>query len=112
MKKLVLFVLAMLYTTTSFAIANIVMPDLKMAGVISESGESNTILQHSVTNSISKFSANIRDALIIGALVQNASIDLASNVVDEMNTQYNFMITNEKKSKSESVVVTDVKVYN
>ncbi len=206
MKKLVLFVLAMLYTTTSFAIANIVMPDLKMAGVISESGESNTILQHSVTNSISKFSANIRGALIktgnfrvvdilnesnennyllvgeinyigenedsypikdtnnltkqyvveveadfklvrvkdnvimanfsatgsssdvkivssvnksdtgwhhnIGALVQNASIDLASNVVDEMNTQYNFMITNEKKSKSESVVVTDVKVYN
>lgn len=206
MKKLVLFVFAMLYTTVSFAVANIVMPDLRMVSVVSERAESNNIIQHSVTNSISKFSANIRGALIktgnfrvvdtlnessennyllvgeinyigenedsypitdtnnitkqyvveveadfklvrvkdnvimanfsatgsssdvkiissdnksdtgwhhnIGALVQSASINLTSNVVDEMNTEYNFMITNEKKSKAESVVVTDVKVYN
>lgn len=206
MNKIALLVLAMLYTTASFAVANIVMPDLKMASVISNNAESNNMIQHSVTNSISKFSANIRGALIktgnfrvvdalnessennyllvgeinyigenedrypikdtnniikqyvvevqadfklirvkdsvimanfgvagsgsdvkivssvnnsdtqlhhnIGVLVQKASIDLATNVVNEMNTQYNFMITNEIKLKAESVVIRDVKVYN
>ena len=207
MNKLVFFILITLYTATSFAVANIVMPDMKIASIIGGSeGVESTNTRLRVTNSMPKFSANIRGALIktgnyrvvdilnessennyllvgeisyigenedsylikdtnsttkqyvvevagdfklvrvkdnvimanfsatgsssdvkivssvnksnsqwhhnIGALVQNASINLASNVVDEMNTQYNFIISSENKSNAESVVVTDVKVYN
>ncbi len=207
MNKLVFFILITLYAATSFAVANIVMPDMKIASIIGGSeGVESTNIRRRVTNSMPKFSANIRGALIktgnyrvvdslnessennyllvgeisyigenedsylikdtnsttkqyvvevagdfklvrvkdnvimanfsatgsssdvkivssfnksnsqwhhnIGALVQNASINLASNVVDEMNTQYNFIISSENKSNAESVVVTDVKVYN
>jgi hypothetical protein len=50
----------------------------------------------------------------IGKLVASASKDLASNVVDEMQSQFNFTVNNEEKVRKagESVVVTDVKVYN
>ena len=50
----------------------------------------------------------------IGRLVVAASKDLASQVVSEMASQFNFTLANEEKDKkaSESVVVTDVKVYN
>ena len=47
----------------------------------------------------------------IGKLVQEASADLASNVSDEMLDELNLTLDNEKKSQPESVVVTDVKVY-
>ena len=50
----------------------------------------------------------------IGKLVSAASKDLAINVVNEMESQFNFTIQNEEKDKKahESIVVTDVKVYN
>ena len=48
----------------------------------------------------------------IGKLVQRASINLANNVVNEMVNQFNFTLNNERKTKGESVVVSDVKVYN
>lgn len=50
----------------------------------------------------------------IGKLVNSASKELANNVVEEMESQFNFTILNEEKAKkaNESIVVTDVKVYN
>ena len=50
----------------------------------------------------------------IGKLISMASKDLANNVVNEMESQFNFTLQNEERDKKshESIVVTDVKVYN
>lgn len=49
----------------------------------------------------------------VGKLVSETSKDLASNVLTEMQTQFNFTIQNEEKDRkaNEPVVVTDVKEY-
>ncbi len=50
----------------------------------------------------------------IGKIVSSASKDLATNVLDQMQTQFKFTLDNEEKVRksSESVVITDVKVYD
>ncbi|MBP9742429.1 MAG: hypothetical protein KBD37_03630 [Burkholderiales bacterium] len=46
----------------------------------------------------------------IGKLVSTASKDLASDVVDEIESQFNFMLLNHQQAESD--IVTDVQVYS
>lgn len=78
--------------------------DKAIMASFSATGSAHDVKIVSSSNKAQKWHHNI------GKLVSVASKDLASSVVDEMESQFNFMLLNH--TTPESDIVTDVQVYN